>query len=1095
MRLSKTSRIYDFASYSFDIAVHNALMALAVGGCLCVPSEDARENDIEGSFEDLKANWADITPSVALLIDPVAVPGLTTLILSGEAIPKHLVSRWASKVYLINAYGPAEGQICTIQPSLLLPGDAANIGRGVGCSTWIVDFESQTLSLIGAVGELVIEGPNVSPGYLNTSSKSFVKDPSWLLQGFATVPGRQGTVYRTGDLARYQADGTIVYVGRATTQTKINGQRVELNEIEFHVQQAFPDSRDVVVDFIAFEDGLTHLCVFIPFHQSSVTTSRSLSAGSHLSVELVAPPSGIQDKLKRVLPKYMIPSVFFNISHIPLTATMKVDRQRLKSVAAKINRHEVVSIHQHQEHVGEHELDQKQQTMMFLWSQVLKLQFSKIGLESDFFQLGGDSILAMRLVKQARKQDLIFTVADVHRSPRFENLCDIAVEDKEDEFYLKTDCDTVQPFALLPVGDKSALIKSAAESCNVNPMDVEDIYPCTPFQEGVFALTATQGSDAYVQHTELQISEKYDIERVLAAWDSVIASNSILRTRIIQSDKGSLMQVVIREAQKWHNFDSSKQDFMNSGRIPMGPGYPLSRFAISRNLSYAPPTYTIIWTIHHALYDSWTMGLLLRQVSRSYNAQNVVDFRPEYNVFVQFLNGQREQSERWWKSNLIGSSNAAVFPKKPLTDIETRESCLRRRVIPIPPLLPPGYTLAVLLRSAWAIVMARYTGGESVLFGEVHLGRNISIKGVESMRGPTISSVPVLVAIDQQETIKSMLDRIRETNIQMQAFEHLGMQNISRIDQDSKAACNFQTILVLRENEDKNVTDSIFQLESIDDIRNFNSWELMIIFHQSSNELVAEAIFKESTVSVELIDLLLWQHQSILHSLCSLPADSIIRQLDLTNEEDLSRIWDWNASAPETVDEYMHELVSKQAQRTPEGIAVLGHDGKMTYKELDEFSSNLASQLVDCGVGVNTIVPLCFEKSVLVPVAMLAVIKTGAAFSVMDVTYPESRLLVISKAMDARIILASSTQVQLAQRLVDNVFVVDDVSCRKVDRPKYHLNGAVSRDTNQIMYVCYTSGSTGEVRLFITALQDLSATCFASFLVIFKLKITEQWHL
>jgi amino acid adenylation domain-containing protein len=1080
LKLSSDSNIYDYASYSFDIAVHNTLMALILGGCLCIPSEDDRENDIEGSFERLGANWADITPSVAKLIEPSAVPSLNTLVLSGEAMTREVVEKWSTRVALINAYGPAECQICTIQEDVSNPSHASDIGRAVACSAWVVDFETDELSPIGAIGELVIEGPIISPGYLNAKNNAFISKPQWLLRGSSKIPGRHGTVYRTGDLVRYRPDGTLIYIGRAADQIKLHGQRIELGEVEFQIRQVTRISAEVIVDLVDF-DGTNLLTAFFVSQSKEHADNKFQDAVEDTppNLQLEAIPSDLLIKLRSILPRYMVPTVFLRASHLPLTPSRKVDRRKLKRLASQIPRDLLIGFEQTTQDNNAIDLTKRELTMLEVWSQVLKLDKSRIQRQSDFFQLGGDSISAMRLVKYCRLKGVLFTVSDVFRHSQFQELYKLASDVVHDKTWPPATSKIVSPFSLLSLDHKHQLLSLAASACRIPEEAIDDIYPCTPFQEGVFAMTAGDSS-AYVQHTGIRFSDLLDLDRILNSWAAVIDQSPILRTRFVHGEENAaLFQVVIRpQPQEWKWYDSVADYLSESAKMPMGAGDPLYRLGLIRTFSASlnGSAPTLIWTMHHAVYDSWSMDLILRQVSAHYRDEDHIYINPNYNSFVQFIFEQEQKSIQWWNSYLNGASDASIFPKTPMAEslhlTATADKVIRKEFV-FPDVLPPGYSPAVLLRAAWAIVMARHTGGESVLFGETRLGRNVSLEGIDTLVGPTIASVPILASVNRDQTVSSFLTHIRDIGLEVQNFEHLGIQNIRRISEDAKAACSFQTLLVFLENEDSVDSGSLFHVdETMDDIRNFNSYYLLLYLSLSKNHFAIQAVFKDLAIDQGMVELLLDQINVVLSSFSTLPSQAVLHELDKASDYDLAKIWNWNATPSDTVDEFIHDLISRKARQTPDSLAVIGHDGKFTYQQLDGYSTHLASRLSSRGIGLGSIVPLCFEKSAIVPIAMLAVIKTGAAFTVMDVTYPENRLKSITSAVKAQLILSSSSQLQLAERLVDSVFLVDESSFAT------NVSNALQdmpNDTNRLMYICFTSGSTGEPKGVMVTHRNLAS--------------------
>jgi len=205
------------------------LSTLIVGGCVCIPSDQERMNDIPGAIKRMGVTWTLLTPSVASTLSPKSVPSLKTLVTGGEAMQAGHIAKWKGKVALVNAYGPSETSVIASTSTKVdesgneINADSSNIGRGVGGRTWIVDTRDYNkLVPVGCVGELVVEGRTVARGYLKNELKTaeaFVNNPAWL-RDFQ----EKERVYRTGDLVRYNSDGSLSFLARKDTQIKLNGK-------------------------------------------------------------------------------------------------------------------------------------------------------------------------------------------------------------------------------------------------------------------------------------------------------------------------------------------------------------------------------------------------------------------------------------------------------------------------------------------------------------------------------------------------------------------------------------------------------------------------------------------------------------------------------------------------------------------------------------------------------------------------------------------------------------------------------------------------------------------------------------------------------
>ncbi|XP_044714702.1 AMP-binding enzyme domain-containing protein [Hirsutella rhossiliensis] len=397
MRYGPGSRVFDFVSYSFDVTWPNILQTLTAGGCVCVPSEDERKNDISAAIRRLGATAIHVPPSVARLIDPAEAPAIELVVLGGEPVALSDVTRWGTGVEVVQVYGPAECTPPVMVSYNVSSGDSMkNIGRGCGVVPWIVDVsDCQKLAPIGYLGEP------------EKTAVAFLQDPVWLVRGCPGRPGRPGRVYRTGDLAKYDADGSIMFIGRKDAQVKVHGQRIELGEVEVHVEkilQGQPCQIDVMVDAVTPKNSTTAMLVAFMVVGSGAS-SLDDRGGSHTAASLRDISMLLKQGLLEMLPVYMVPTAYIPIEKMPVTGTGKKDRRRLREIGASMTLEELTSYNPDRQE---------------------KRQTDSIGADDSFIQIGGDSIAAMRLVALARNQyRATLTVNEIFKHPRFSVLAQL----------------------------------------------------------------------------------------------------------------------------------------------------------------------------------------------------------------------------------------------------------------------------------------------------------------------------------------------------------------------------------------------------------------------------------------------------------------------------------------------------------------------------------------------------------------------------------------------------------------------------------------------------------------------------------------------
>ena len=872
-----SSRCFDFPSYAFDVSIDCMLCTLAKGGRVCVPSEEGRMNDLSGAIRSSNANMVHMTPSVARVLDADIIPSLDVLGLGGEAVASSDAATWRQHTSLVIAYGPSECTVgCTINNTLEV---STGIGKGVGGVTWIVDPEDHNrLTPVGGVGELIIEGPVVGIGYLDEPEKTaevFIDDPTWLTAGHGTFPGRPGRLYKTGDLVRYESNGTgsIEFVGRKDQQVKLRGQRVELAEVEHHLQACLPSGVKVAAEVIKPEQGAPTLVAFLAEPQQPADTPAGGELVVEPSAELSSAISTIDSTMGARVPRYMIPAAFVTLREMPTLVSRKIDRKSLRQIGTSIPR-DKLSRFQSADTVDEEPDTEVEKQLQRAWNQVLGPE-TRIYKQSSFFNLGGDSLRAMKLVAAAREEGLILTVADVFTSP---TLSEMAEKAKTGSAAAQ---ENIPPFALLEKDWSSEqACKDVAELCDISPDAVEDIYPCTPLQEALMALSS-KVKEAYVAQRVVELDSKATGENLINAFDVAQRDCTILRTRIVQVPGHGLVQVVFKGALQWHSGTKLDEYLVADRDDPMDLGKPLVRYALIEDSTTGKVGFVL--TMHHALYDGWCMPLVVDRVNKAYRGETLS--RPaEFKHFIQYLMGRdHTESETYWREKLQGA-NGPQFPSLPYAGYQTRADSLLELYVPLEQQPASNTTVATIIRAAWALVASRYINTSDIIFGETLTGRNAPIIGAEEIEGPMITTVPIRVHVDRDTTVSEYLQEIQEGTISQIPHEHFGLQHIRRLSPDALEACELRTGLVLHpsaaeeplaEDLPANRLVPAGDAEAAQEALKFNTYALMLVCSIYPKGFLIMASFDSNTIEKPTMEVALDQMKHVAQELCGKTSDPV----------------------------------------------------------------------------------------------------------------------------------------------------------------------------------------------------------------------------
>ena len=967
-------------------------------------------------------------------IDPRLFASLDYLLFGGEAVDVRQVAavlEGGKPRNLLHVYGPTETTtFATWFPVVDVDGNAATIpiGRGLsGVRIYMLDDGLQPVPA-GVVGELYVAGTGLARGYLGRralTAERFVANP------FGPGGSR---MYRTGDLARWRADGAVEFVGRADQQVKIRGFRIELGEIEAALARHSSVAQSAV---LAREDapGVKRLVAYVV-------------AAAGQSVDTAT----LRSHLAHSLPDYMVPSAFVPLKELPLTPNGKLDRRALPAP-------EITPTVRRSPRTPQEEI------FCSLFGQVLGLQ--QVGIDDNFFALGGDSIVSIQLVSLARKAGLLIT-------PR-------AVFQHQTVAALAAAAQPLQQAAPALPDVKSLLSLSPADLDRFERRygDIEDILPLSPLQEGLLfhALYAARGPDVYTTQLQLNLQGRLDEATLKRAVQALLQRHASLRTGFQHENLSRPVQIVVSSPElPWRRLDLSALDAAErSERLEEIAAQeraehfdlatpPLIRFTLIR---LSPDEHRLLLTSHHILMDGWSTPVLIRELLTLYASGGDGGSLPpvtRYRDYLRWIAAQdRGAALTAWREALAGLEE----PTRLAADAVGRAPLAPERVaLPLSPTLTAalnqqarsrGLTLNTYVQAAWAILLGRLTGRDDVVFGITVAGRPPELPGIESMVGLFINTLPLRVRLAPDQKLGALLAQLQDRQSAMMAHQHVGLAEVQGIAGLGEL---FDTLVVF---ENYPVDRSGPGAEAglrLADITGHDAthypFTLMAIPGES---LQLRLDYRPDLFDRESIEALAQRLIRLLEAAVEDP-EQPIGSLDILSAAERQTILrEWNDTARPIPSTTLPELFAVQAAQNPDAVAVVFEDESLTYAQLDARANQLAHHLRSLGVGPEVVVGLCVERSLEMMVGLLGILKAGGAYLPLDPSYPSERLAFMLDDVRAPVLLTQSTLLaRIGQHTGTTVRLDSDWPIIAKYPKTVPRTGLCPANT---AYIIYTSGSTG----------------------------------
>ena len=1019
-------------SLSFDASAWEIFGALLRGGRLVVFPESVTASPAD--FHDLLVaqgvNVLTHTPSAVGALPPEGLESVA-LVVVGEACPAEVVDRWAPGRVMVNAYGPTETTMCvSISAPLSAGAGAPPIGAPVaGAALFVLDKWLRPVSP-GVVGELYVAGRGVGVGYVGRTALTASR--------FVACPFAGGgqRMYRTGDLVRWDDAGQLQYLGRADEQVKIRGYRIELGEIGAALTAS---------------DGVEQAAVIVREDRPGDKRLVGYITGT-------ADPVSVRAALAEQLPGYMVPVAVLTLDALPLTVNGKLDTRALP-------------MPEYADGGGQYRAPSTptEEILVDVYRQVLGLR--RVGVDDSFFALGGDSILAMRLVATANAAlNAALSVRTLFDAPTVAGL--------------------------------AALVASATtrQGEPLVARDRPDVVPLSFAQNRLWFLEQLQGPSAvYNIPVVLRLRGPLDVAALDLAVDDVVGRHESLRTIFPEVD-GVPRQVVVARQDADYDWQVVDAADWSADRLQQEIGATVGApFDLSRDIPLrarlfriSDEEHVLVAVAHHIAADGVSVPPLITDLGVAYAARSggaAPEWTPLAVQYADYTLWQRDElgdlddtssrlSEEltYWLEALRDLPEQLGLPTdRPYPAVADYAGAsveldwpaeLQQQVSELA--RAHSTTNFMVMQAALAVLLGKISASDDVAVGFPIAGRGDP--ALDALVGFFVNTLVLRVDLHGDPTVAEVLAQVRTRSLA--AFEHQDVPFEILVERLSPARSLshhplVQVMLAWQNFAGQRPEVALGDVVATPLTTETHTARVDLTFSLAEQwtpqgepaGIRGVVEFRTDVFDTSTVEVLTGRLLRVVQEMTADPAQPV-SAIDVVGAEESARLEVWGNRetllAPHVSRQSIPEGFAAQVARSPHAAAVTGDGRTLTYRQLDDASNRLAHLLASHGARAGRYVALFIPRSVDAVVAMLAILKTGAAYVPMDPAHPDSRIRFM--LADAAPVVAVTVP-ELAQRLVVpglTVIGVNDVSV--VTQPNTPLPMPAA---DGVAYIIYTSGTTG----------------------------------